>query len=78
MKRYSVQPRDQIFLKFYEFLSFDKNIGKKIGKNMSKNLSSIYRQNVFDHAKQSTTDAIKTASKNRFLNSRSNSLFNWK
>ena len=32
MKRYSVQPRDQIFLKFYEFLSFDKNIVKKLVK----------------------------------------------
>ena len=40
MTRYSVQPRDRIFLKGYEFLSFAKNIGKNVGKNRSKNLSS--------------------------------------
>ena len=37
--RYSVQPRDQIFVKDYEFLSFSKNMGKNNGKNKSKNLS---------------------------------------
>ena len=31
--RYSVQPRDRIFIKGYGFLSFAKNIGKNIGKN---------------------------------------------
>ena len=30
---YSVQPRDQIFVKDYGFLSFAKNMGKNIGKN---------------------------------------------
>ena len=40
MMRYSVQPRDQIFVKGYGFLSFAKNMGKNIGKNLSKNLSS--------------------------------------
>ena len=39
MMRYSVQPRDKIFVKAYEFLSFAKNKGKNIGKNVSKNLS---------------------------------------
>ena len=39
MRRYSVQPRDQIFVSSYGFLSYAKNIGKKIGKNISKNLS---------------------------------------
>ena len=38
MMRYSVQPRDQIFVKGYGFLSFAKNMGKNIGKNLSKNL----------------------------------------
>ena len=32
MRRYSVQPRDQIFLKFNGFLTFAKNMGKNIGK----------------------------------------------
>ena len=40
MIRYSIQPRDQIFVKGYRFLSFDKNEGKYIDKNRSKNLPS--------------------------------------
>ena len=38
---YSVQPRDRIFVRGYEFLSFAKNMGKNIGKNISENLSGI-------------------------------------
>ena len=63
MTRYSVQLRDRIFVKGYGFLSFTKNMGKNIGKNITKNLSSKYNQKILDHAKQSATDAIKTASK---------------
>ena len=48
MMRYSVQPRDQIFVKGYGFLSFAKNTGK----NISKNVSGKYSQKRFDHAKQ--------------------------
>ena len=33
---YSVQSRDQIFVKGYGFLSFAKNMGKNIGKKISK------------------------------------------
>ena len=33
MTRYSTQPKDQIFVKGYRFLSFAKNIGKNISKN---------------------------------------------
>ena len=36
--------------------------GESIGKNISVNLSSKYSQKLFDHAKQSTTDELKTAS----------------
>ena len=57
--RYSVQPRDRMFVKGYGFLSFAKNIGK----NISKNLSGKYSQKLLDHAKQSAADAIKTTSK---------------
>ena len=32
MMRYSVQPRDHIFVKGYEFLSFHKNMGRDIDK----------------------------------------------
>ena len=35
MTRYSVQPRDWIFVKGYGFLSFAKNIGKSISKKLS-------------------------------------------
>ena len=37
--RHSVQPRDQIFVKVYGFLSFAENIGKNIGKDIIKNMS---------------------------------------
>ena len=48
MARYSIQPKDQIFVKGYGFLSFAKNIGK----NISKILNARYSQKLFDHAKQ--------------------------
>ena len=51
--RYSVEPRDRVYVKEYEFLSFAKNMGK--------NLSNKYSQKLLDTAKKSTTDAIKTA-----------------
>ena len=53
--RYSIEPRDRIYVKGYEFLSFAKNMGKS--------LSNKYGQKLLDSAKKSTTDAIKTASK---------------
>ena len=57
--RYSIQPRDQIFVKGYGFLSFAKNMGKNVGKHISNNLSSKYSQKVLDRAKQSATDALQ-------------------
>ena len=39
MTSYSVQPRDWIFVRGYEFLYFAKNMGKNIDKNICKNLS---------------------------------------
>ena len=53
--RYSIEPKDRIYVKGYGFLSFAKNMGK--------NLSNKYGQKLLDSAKKSTTDAIKTASK---------------
>ena len=48
MMRYSVQPRDRIFVKSYGFLSLTwvwvKSMGKNIGKNISKNLISKIMQ----------------------------------
>ena len=70
MMRYSVQPRDRIFVKGYGFLSFAKNVGKNIGKIISKSLSGKYSpgmlamcQKLVDHVKKSATDALKTSSK---------------
>ena len=45
--RYSVQPRDPIFVK----ISFAKNMGKNIGKKVRKNLGGKYSQILLDHAK---------------------------
>ena len=61
MTRYSVQPRDRIFVKSYGFLSFAK-VWVKIDKSESKKLSGKYSQKYLDHAKQSATDALKTSS----------------
>ena len=51
--RYSIEPRDRIYVKGYEFLSFAKNMGT--------HLSNKYSQKLLDSAKKSSTDAIKTA-----------------
>ena len=53
--RYSSEPKDRIYVKRYGFLSFEKNMGTQ--------LSSKYDQKLLDSAKESTTDAIRTASK---------------
>ena len=53
--RYLIEPRDRRYTKGYGFLSFAKNIGKSI--------SNKYIQRLVGIAKQSATDAIKTASK---------------
>ena len=54
MTRYSVQSRNQIYVKGYGFLSFSKTMGKLIGK---------YSQKLLHHAKTSDTDAHKLPSK---------------
>ena len=58
--RYSIEPRDKIYVKGYGFLSFAKNIGK--------GLSHKYGQKLLDGAIKSTTDAIKTALKRAVQN----------
>ena len=50
--RYSIEPKDRIYVKGYGFLSF--------AKNMSKNLSSKYGQKLPENAKKSTIDVLKT------------------
>ena len=63
MMQYSVQPRDQIFVKGYGFFFFAKNISRNIGENISKNLGGKYSQKRLYHAKKSATDKHKTSSK---------------
>ena len=72
MTRYSVPPRDGIFVKGYGSLSFPKNVCRNIGKIISKNLSSKCGQKLIDHAKQSAY--IK---KRDSKNSQSNWWFDW-
>ena len=49
--RYSIEPRDRVYVKGYGFMSF------------AKSMSNRYRKKLVDTAKKSATDAIKTASK---------------
>ena len=49
--RYSIEPRDRIYVKGYGFMSFARSMSNKYGKKLA------------DTAKKSATDAIKTASK---------------
>ena len=53
--RYSIEPRNRIYVKGYGFLLFAKNMGKS--------LSNKYGQKLLDSAKKSATGTIKTASK---------------
>ena len=53
--RYSIEPKDRIYVKGFGFLSFAENMGK--------NLSNKYGQKLLDSTKALTTDVIKTASK---------------
>ena len=48
--RYSIEPKDRMFVKGYGFLSF--------AKDMSKNLSNKYSQKLLNRAKKFTTDTI--------------------
>ena len=56
--RYSIEPRDRIYVKGYGFLSFAKNMGKS--------LSNKYSQKRLDSAKKSTTDILKQHRKEQF------------
>ena len=52
--RYSIEPKDRVYVKGYGFLSFAKNFSNKCSHKL------------FDTAKKSTADAIKTASRRTF------------
>ena len=49
--RYSIEPRNRVYVKGYGFMTF------------AKNMSNKYRKKLVDTAKKSATDAIKIASK---------------
>ena len=49
--RYSIEPRDRVYVKGYGFMSFAGSMSNKYGKKL------------VDKAKKSAIDAIKTASK---------------
>ena len=49
--RYSIEPRDRVYVKGYGVMSFARHMSNKYGKKL------------VDRAKKSATDAIKTASK---------------
>ena len=51
---YSIESKNQIYVKGYWFLSFARNIDKYF--------SNTFSQKIFDSAKKSATDTIKTAS----------------
>ena len=55
MTRYSIEPKDRIFVNGYRFLSF----GKNMSKNIDKNVNGKYNQKRLDHAKQSATNTRK-------------------
>ena len=59
MTRYSNEPRDEIFVKGYRFLSFTKNISENIGKNVS----GKYSKKPLGHAKAFAREALNTTSK---------------
>ena len=53
--RYSIEPKNRVYIKGYRFFSFAKNMGTYSSNKYSKKL--------FHRTKKSTTVAIKTASK---------------
>lgn len=56
--RCSVEPRYQIYVKIYWYLSFTNNI--------RKNLDNKYNKKLFYYVNKSATDALKTVSNRKF------------
>ena len=68
--RYSIQPKDRIYVKGYGFLYFAKYIGTHATK-IAKNLSNKYSQKHLDTANKNCFKESNSKS------SRSNWRFNW-
>ena len=62
--RYSLEPRDRIYVKGYGFMSFARSMSNKYGNKL------------FDTATKSATDAVKTASK-RAIQKTAEATGNW-
>ena len=69
--QYSIEPKDQVIVKGYGF----QCLRKKIAKSISKNLNGKCSRKLLDHAKQSSSDALKATSKRVIKNESSRS--NW-
>ena len=52
--RYSIEPRDRVYVKGYGFMSFARSMSNKYGKKL------------VDTAKKSATDAIKLLQKEQY------------
>ena len=63
MTPYSIESKDQISVKGYEFFFFTIDMSKIIGKNIIKCLNGKYSQKLLDQAKKVATDALKTISR---------------
>ena len=60
--RYSIEPRERIYVKDYVFLSFVRNMGTYANK-VAKDLNNKYGRKFVDTAKKSGTDALKIVGK---------------
>ena len=63
MTPYSIESKDQISAKGYEFFFFTIDMSKNIGKNIIKCLNGKYSQKLLYQAKKLATDALKTISR---------------
>ena len=70
--RYSIQPRDRIFIKYYGFLSFAKNMGKNIDNNISKPLIGKYSYKPIDQSSKRVIQKTAEATGNLIGNKISN------
>ena len=68
--RYSIEPRDRIFVKGYGLLSFAKSMHTNLGKKISKILSRKYSQKYLDHAKHSQQIHLKLLQRREFQKQR--------
>ena len=69
--RYSIEPKDKIYVKAYRFLFFAKNIGTNTTK-IAKNIRNKYSQKLLDSAKIYNRCNENCLKKSNSKNNRSN------